>query len=118
VGKISLIFPYEKSPFHQSHEKLVNQLVAKAEAMIRSGHFAAEDIQDTVRHLKEGYGQLKDLAAIRKLRLSDAVESQQFFFKLNDTLDWIKVFSHQVNDKMDKKGRFSQSPPAEMIVLN
>ncbi len=70
---------------------MVNQLVGKAEAMIRANHFAGEDIQDTVRHLKEGYAQLRDLAALRKLRLSDAVESQQFFFKLNDTADWIKV---------------------------
>jgi hypothetical protein len=70
---------------------MVNQLVGKAEAMIRANHFAGEDIQDTVRHLKEGYAQLRDLAALRKLRLSDAVESQQFFFRLNDTADWIKV---------------------------
>ena len=75
----------------QSHEKIVNQLVGKAETMIRTNHFAAEDIQDTIRHLNEGYSQLRDLAALRKLRLSDAVESQQFFFKLNDALDWIKV---------------------------
>ena len=69
--------------------------------MIRANHFAGEDIQDTVRHLKEGYAQLRDLAALRKLRLSDAVESQQFFFKLNDTTDWIKVrFKRRYEDQM------------------
>ena len=26
----------------------------------------------------------------RKLRLSDAVESQQFYFKLHEIVDWIK----------------------------
>jgi hypothetical protein len=88
-GTFCLVEPLTLPP--QSHEKMVNQLVGKAEAMIRANHFAGEDIQDTVRHLKEGYAQLRDLAALRKLRLSDAVESQQFFFRLNDTADWIKV---------------------------
>jgi hypothetical protein len=78
---------------------MVNQLVGKAEAMIRANHFAGEDIQDTVRHLKEGYAQLRDLAALRKLRLSDAVESQQFFFRLNDTADWIKVRGSETREK-------------------
>ena len=54
--------------------------------MVRGGHFAAEDItdtSDTTKHLRESYTRLCDLSSLRKLKLNDAVESQQFYFKLS-----------------------------------
>ena len=55
--------------------------------MVRGGHFAAEDItdtSDTTKHLRESYTRLCDLSSLRKLKLNDAVESQQFYFKLSE----------------------------------
>merc|ERR1711892_485679 len=73
-----------------SHDKVVNSLINKAEQMVRSNHFALEDIKETIKHLNESYNRLRDLSSLRKLRLNDAVESQQFYFKLNEAFEWIK----------------------------
>ena len=74
----------------QGHDKVVGLLTNKADQMVRAGHFAAADIKETIQGLKDGYTQLRDLSALRKLRLTDAVESQQFFAKLHEVVDWIK----------------------------
>ena len=73
-----------------SHDKAMNQLIGKAEHMMKSNHFASEDIKDTITNLKEGYTRLVDLSSIRKLRLNDAVESQQFYSKLSEAFEWVK----------------------------
>merc|ERR1719341_2965704 len=73
-----------------SHDKVVNSLINKAEQMVRSNHFALDDIKETIKHLNESYNRLRDLSSLRKLRLNDAVESQQFYFKLNEAFEWIK----------------------------
>ena len=69
---------------------MIALLLDKADRMIRASHFAADDIRNTVEHLRESYDQLKDLSALRKLRLSDALESQQFYAQLHEVVDWIK----------------------------
>ena len=74
----------------QSHEKSVITLESKAEQMLRGNHFAAESIKSTVANLKANYGQLKDLAGLRRLKLVDAAEAQLFYQRLNEVVDWIK----------------------------
>ena len=73
-----------------SHDKVVAQLVTKAEQMVRSTHFAADDIKMTIGNLSEGYTTLRDISSLRKLRLGDAVESQQFYFRVKEARDWIQ----------------------------
>ena len=73
-----------------SHDKAMKNLLGKAEKMIHSDHFASEDISETIKNLKEGYNRLADLSSLRKLRLSDAVESQQFYSKISEAFEWIK----------------------------
>merc|ERR1719347_742959 len=73
-----------------SHDKVINILIEKAEQMVRSNHFAEQDIKETIKNLNEGYTRLVDLSSLRKLRLSDAVESQQFYSKLSEAFEWVK----------------------------
>ena len=73
-----------------SHDKAMKELRDKAEKMIDSNHFAGEDISETIRNLQEGYTRLADLSSLRKLRLNDAVESQQFYSKVSEAFEWIK----------------------------
>ena len=54
-----------------SHDKVVSQLVTKAEQMVRSTHFAADDIKMTIGNLSEGYTTLRDISSLRKLRLGE-----------------------------------------------
>ena len=49
-----------------SHDKVVAQLVTKAEQMVRSTHFAADDIKMTIGNLSEGYTTLRDISSLRK----------------------------------------------------
>ena len=52
-----------------SHDKVVSQLVTKAEQMVQSTHFAADDIKMTIGNLSE---------------------SQQFYFRVKEARDWIQ----------------------------
>ena len=45
-------------------------------SLVRSGHFASEDISERSDHLAKQMRQLRDAAAVRKLRLMDAQEVQ------------------------------------------
>ena len=73
-----------------SHDKAMKELRGKAEKMIGSNHFASDGISETIRNLQEGYTRLADLSSLRKLRLNDAVESQQFYSKVAEAFEWIK----------------------------
>merc|ERR1719458_757318 len=44
----------------------------------------------TIGNLSEGYTTLRDISSLRKLRLGDAVESQQFYFRVKEARDWIQ----------------------------
>lgn len=67
-----------------SREPVVASLASRAAAMVRSGHFAADKIDELSRHLQEKLTHLRDMASVRKLRLLDAVESQmvRILFKI------------------------------------
>lgn len=59
-----------------SREPVVSSLATRAQQMIRTGHFATPRIEAQAGELAERLAHLKDLAAVRRLRLLDAVESQ------------------------------------------
>lgn len=59
-----------------SHEPVVNALSSRAQQMIRSGHFASQRIDALLSDAVEKFTRVKELAAIRKHKLQDALESQ------------------------------------------
>jgi spectrin beta len=59
-----------------SHDPVVSSVNSRAQQMIRSGHFASEDISSRCDHLTKAFRSLKDAASVRKLRLMDAHEVQ------------------------------------------
>lgn len=59
-----------------SHEPVVTGLVARGQQMVRSGHFAATQIEINYSVLQEKMTQLKEASKIRKQKLLDAYESQ------------------------------------------
>jgi len=73
-----------------SHGKVAAQLVTKAEQMVRSMHFAGDDIKMTIGNLSEAHTTLRDLSSLRKLQLGDAVESQQFYFCVKEARDLVQ----------------------------
>jgi spectrin beta len=59
-----------------SHEPVVNALSSRAQQMIRSGHFASQRIDALLSDAVEKFTRVKELAAIRKHKLQDALQSQ------------------------------------------
>lgn len=59
-----------------SHEPVVAALVGRGQQMVRSGHFAASQIEKNCSVLQEKMSQLKEQSKIRKQKLLDAYESQ------------------------------------------
>ena len=52
--------------------------------MIKSNHNQSREIEAIVNELLKTRNQLKDASAIRKLRLDDSLESQQFFIQCHE----------------------------------
>ncbi|XP_044739331.1 spectrin beta chain, non-erythrocytic 1 isoform X2 [Chrysoperla carnea] len=70
-------------------EPIVTNLVARAQQMIRAGHFASTQIDEISNDLNNKLIQLRDIASVRRLRLLDAVESQMFYTEANEADIWI-----------------------------
>jgi hypothetical protein len=52
--------------------------------MIKSNHQQSREIEQIVKELLARRDRLRDNSAIRKLRLDDALESQQFFIQCHE----------------------------------
>ncbi|CAG0903884.1 unnamed protein product, partial [Darwinula stevensoni] len=74
----------------QSHEPMVNLVSTKGQQMMKSGHFASSQIDTKVRNLAARMAQLKDATSVRRLRLQDALESQQFLTEASEADAWLK----------------------------
>lgn len=74
----------------QAREPLHQALLQRAAQMLRAGHFASEQIDAQAQRLRERVAQLRDAAAIRRLRLLDAVESQMFYAETAECEQWMR----------------------------
>jgi len=64
----------------------VNQL----HALVRSGHFLADDIRSKLRQLKESWQSLKEKAERRKQDLEDSLQGHQYLADANEAESWMK----------------------------
>ncbi|KAK4313156.1 hypothetical protein Pmani_015473 [Petrolisthes manimaculis] len=74
----------------QAHEPVINTVNSRAQQMIRSVHFAAEEVENKIKHLLSRLSLLKDTASVRRLRLLDAVESQMFYTEVSEAEVWMR----------------------------
>ncbi|GAB6026067.1 hypothetical protein CHUAL_012270 [Chamberlinius hualienensis] len=74
----------------QIHEPLIQAVISRAQQMIRSNHFAASTVEKRMQTVTSELQRLKDLTSIRRLRLSDAVESQMFYTEIAEALVWVE----------------------------
>lgn len=73
-----------------SQEPLISALLHRGQQMVRTGHFASEEIEAQSGLLQKKLVNLRDLASIRRLRLLDAVESQMFYVEANECDAWMR----------------------------
>jgi len=71
-----LFFPKALDAELVSHEPVVAALVDRGQQMVRSGHFASQQIEINCNVLQKKMSQLKEQSKIRKQKLLDAYESQ------------------------------------------
>ena len=64
--------------------------------MIKSNHNQSREIEAIVNELLKTRNQLKDASAIRKLRLDDSLESQQFFIQCHELVSRPKKLKVEV----------------------
>lgn len=72
-----------------SHEPVVSSLSTRATGMVRGGHFASDQITARVQSLTDRFQELKDSAAVRRLRLADSLLSQSFYDEANELISWM-----------------------------
>ena len=73
-----------------AHEPLIDAVANAAQHMIRSKHFASEDIGKRLDELHVELQQLKEVSSDRRIRLQDSLESQKFYSEIAEAEMWMK----------------------------
>merc|ERR1712051_897925 len=84
-------------------------LIEKGEQLVRSNHQRSPEIEKLVEELVRRRNELRDAASLRKLRLDDAVQSQQFFIQCHEINSWIIEKDLLVSQKIHIDNDFIQS---------
>ncbi|XP_050079457.1 spectrin beta chain, non-erythrocytic 1 [Anopheles maculipalpis] len=71
-------------------EPIISALVQRGQQMIRDSHYAVEQIERQCGQLQSKLVNLRNLTNVRRLRLLDAVESQQFYAEANEAEFWLR----------------------------
>ncbi|XP_043236847.1 spectrin beta chain, non-erythrocytic 2-like isoform X8 [Amphibalanus amphitrite] len=74
----------------QSHEPVITALGSQAQQMMRANHFASAEVERRWRQLQDRHGHVRDAASVRRLRLLDAAESQQFYAEAEEADKWMR----------------------------
>ncbi|UYV61076.1 SPTBN5 [Cordylochernes scorpioides] len=74
----------------EGHAPLIETVVGKGKQLVRSGHFASAEVEAALTGLQNQLSQLRDLASVRRLRLSDSLQSQIFYTELAETEAWLR----------------------------
>ncbi|XP_065083239.1 spectrin beta chain, non-erythrocytic 1 isoform X3 [Ochlerotatus camptorhynchus] len=92
-----------------SQEPIISALIQRGQQMIRDNHYAVEQIESQSNLLQQKLVNLRNLTNVRRLRLLDAVESQQFYAEANEAESWLKekkpiISSHDYGKDEDSVG--------------
>ncbi|PVD25646.1 hypothetical protein C0Q70_13305 [Pomacea canaliculata] len=72
-----------------AHEPLIDAVTSSAQKMIRTKHFATQDIENRLEHLTHELRNLKSSSSNRKLKLQAALEAQKFYTEVNELELWM-----------------------------
>ena len=92
-----------------NHNNIVEALVGKGEQLVKSNHQQSAEIEQVVKEMVLRRDQLRDQTSLRKLRLDDALESQQFFIQCHELMSWITEKDLMVSQKIHIDNDFIQS---------
>ena len=92
-----------------NHDSTVKSLTDKGEQLVRSNHQQSPEIEKLMEELTRRRQELRDAASLRKLRLDDALQSQQFFIQCHEINSWIIEKDLLVSQKIHIDNDFIQS---------
>lgn len=92
-----------------NHNSSVKALIEKGEQLVKSNHQQSQEIENLVEELVRRRNELRDAASLRKLRLDDALQSQQFFIQCHEINSWIVEKDLLVSQKIHIDNDFIQS---------
>ena len=92
-----------------NHNANVKSLVEKGEQLIKSNHQQSHEIENLVEDLVKRRNELRDASSLRKIRLDDALQSQQFFIQCHEIKSWITEKDLLVSQKIHIDNDFIQS---------
>lgn len=72
-----------------SHEQQLQNVIQVGEDLIAANHFGADKIRDRITEVHGMWDHLKELQALRKQRLIEAVDYHQFFADADDVDTWM-----------------------------
>ncbi|GFT00678.1 spectrin beta chain [Nephila pilipes] len=72
-----------------SHEQQLHDVIQVGEDLVAANHFGSDRIRDRIGEVNSMWDHLKDLLAMRKQRLYDAVDYHQFFADADDVDTWM-----------------------------
>lgn len=72
-----------------AHEQQTMDVLKSGEDLIKSGHFNSADIQNRINEVETAWERLKELQAIRIMRLNEAIDFHQFFTDADDVDAWM-----------------------------
>ena len=73
-----------------AHEGQLLEDLRIGEDLIQAGHFGAENIKRRVHEIQESWDRLKELQAMRTLRLTQAIDYHQLFTDADDVDIWMQ----------------------------
>lgn len=72
-----------------AHETQLLDVLRIGEDLIQAGHFGSANIQQRIREIESEWDRLKELMAIRTMRLTEAIDYHQFFTDADDIDAWM-----------------------------
>ncbi|RWS10326.1 spectrin beta chain-like protein [Dinothrombium tinctorium] len=72
-----------------AHEQQLLSVLRVGEDLIQAGHFGSENIQQRIKEIETMWDRLKELQAMRTMRLTEAIDYHQFFTDADDIDAWM-----------------------------
>ena len=72
-----------------AHEQQLMSVIRAGDDLINAGHFGAENIQQRIQEILTAWDNLKELQALRTMRLTEAIDFHQFFADADDVDAWM-----------------------------
>lgn len=72
-----------------AHEQQTMDVLNNGESLLKSGHHNSADIQNRMSQVEAAWERLKELQAIRTMRLNEAIDFHQFFTDADDVDAWM-----------------------------